>query len=206
MYLNLPTIPRYLTAAAGSLLVTAGITYLMVQLISMDDFTVPESVPSPPITFMEVREDEPVDETIRKPEPPPPVEQEPEVPMQLAQLDNGSVGVDVNIVAPVTSDGINIKHSGLVDGEQIPIVRVAPTYPPNAVSRGIEGYVILSFSITPSGATANPTVIEANPKGVFDRAAIRAVNKFKYKPKVVDGEAQTVHNVQHRVTFELASG
>jgi len=206
MYLNLPKFPRYLTAAAGSLLVTTGITYLMVQLISMDDFVVPEPSDLIIIDRYEVREDEELVIKDPKPEPPKPVEREPDLPVQLAKVEIGGTGIAIDNTAPITDGGHDISHYGLTDGEHIPIVRVAPSYPASAVSRGIEGYVILSFTITPSGATADQQVVDANPKGIFDRAAIKAVSKFKYKPKVVDGEPQAVHNVQTRIAFELANG
>jgi protein TonB len=48
-------------------------------------------------------------------------------------------------------------------------------------------------------------VIEAEPRGMFERAALKAVERFRYKPRVVNGEATTVNGVQHLVTFELSS-
>ena len=64
--------------------------------------------------------------------------------------------------------------------------------------------VLLEFIVTKTGAVANPVVIEASPPGIFDRAAINAALKFKYKPKVVDGEPIDVAGVRNRITFELA--
>ena len=71
-------------------------------------------------------------------------------------------------------------------------------------SRGLEGYVLIEFTVTRTGAVANPVVIRSEPPNVFDRAALAAVLKFKYKPRVVDGEPIDVPGVQNMIRFELA--
>ena len=76
-------------------------------------------------------------------------------------------------------------------------------YPRRAQTRGIEGYVILEFVVTKTGSVRDPVVIEAKPPGIFNRAALQAALKFKYKPKVVNGEPIDVAGVQNRITFEL---
>ena len=86
----------------------------------------------------------------------------------------------------------------------MPIVKVAPVYPRRAQTRGIEGYVVLEFIVTKTGAVRNPFVVEAKPPGIFDRAAINAALKFKYKPIVVNGEPIDGAGVRNRITFELS--
>jgi periplasmic protein TonB len=87
--------------------------------------------------------------------------------------------------------------------EAIPLVRVNPLYPPRAQSRGIEGWVLLEFTITPQGTTKDIEVIDADPKGYFERAAKDAVRKYKYKPRVVDGVAVDWPGVQLVLSFEI---
>lgn len=82
-------------------------------------------------------------------------------------------------------------------------MKVQPIYPRRALSRGIEGYVILEFTVTRTGAVKDPVIVESEPPNVFDDAAIRAALKFKYKPKVVNGESVDVADVQNRITFRL---
>ena len=82
-------------------------------------------------------------------------------------------------------------------------MKVAPVYPRRALTRGIEGYVLLEFTVNSAGAVENPVVVEADPPGIFDRAAVQAALKFKYKPKVVNGEPIAVAGVRNRITFEL---
>ena len=79
-------------------------------------------------------------------------------------------------------------------------------YPRRAQTRGIEGYVLLEFVVTKTGAVRDPVVIESKPSGIFDRAAMNAALKFKYKPKVMNGTAIDVAGVRNRITFELADG
>ena len=81
---------------------------------------------------------------------------------------------------------------------------MAPIYPEDAVREGIEGHVLLEFVVTESGAVRDPVVLEAQPPGVFDQAALDAVGKFKYKPKVVDGEPVEITGVRNRFTFEIS--
>jgi len=77
------------------------------------------------------------------------------------------------------------------------------TFPPRAQSRGQEGWVLLEFTVTETGAVVDPVVIEAQPPGVFDEAAKKAAVRFKYKPRIVDGKGVRVPKVQHLITFKI---
>lgn len=90
--------------------------------------------------------------------------------------------------------------------EPRPLVRVQPQYPRKAYTDGIEGKVIVEFSVTPKGTVDKESIviIDANPAGHFEEAAIRAVTMFKYRPKVVDGIPRTVAGVRYSFTFEIA--
>ena len=63
--------------------------------------------------------------------------------------------------------------------------------------------MLLEFTVTATGAVRDPKIIEAKPPSMFDQAAIRAALKFKYKPKVINGEAIEVPGVQNLITFKL---
>ena len=89
------------------------------------------------------------------------------------------------------------------DGDYLPIVKVSAIYPRRAQSRGIEGFVIVEFIVTKTGAVSNAKIIQAKPEGIFDRAALDAVAKSKYKPRVVDGGAMEVAGVQNKISFEI---
>ncbi len=90
----------------------------------------------------------------------------------------------------------------IAEGDYLPIVRVAPVYPARAQSRGLEGYVDMSFTVTSTGTVIDPIVVFST-SGLFERAASRAVLKFKYKPRVVDGIPVNVPGVKTRITFKM---
>jgi protein TonB len=112
--------------------------------------------------------------------------------------------------APISVGGVDIDLSpgfgivaGSADGDYLPIVKVAPIYPSRAVDREIEGYVIVEFTVTKTGAVRNPRVVEYHPSTIFNRAALAAALKFKYKPRIVNGEPIEVHGVLNKITFKL---
>ena len=112
----------------------------------------------------------------------------------------------INIAPVDVNADVNINAAfgfSAVDGDYLPIVKVAPVYPRRAADRGIEGYVILEFTVTKTGTVQNPVVVEADPPNYFERAAIQAAQKFKYKPRVVDGVAIDTPGVQNIIRFEL---
>lgn len=84
-----------------------------------------------------------------------------------------------------------------------PIKQVAPVYPANAIQNGIEGSVILEFTVTRIGTVKDIIIIESQPPGVFDDAAIDAVREFKYKPNTKDGKPIEVYDVRSKLTFNL---
>lgn len=134
-----------------------------------------------------------------KPEAPPPDAPVPEVKAQPPQAGAVSIG-PMTVDSRLTGAGFRLSAS---DGEYLPIVKVSPIYPSRAQSRGIEGWVLLEFTVTETGAVRDPIVIEAEPAGIFDDAARKAVLKFKYKPRVENGRPREVLHVQHLITFKL---
>lgn len=75
---------------------------------------------------------------------------------------------------------------------------VAPEYPRGAERRKIEGFVVIQFAVQADGTTLNPTVVEAEPTGVFDAAAIKAVEDWKYEQS--EGGLESV---QKKLRFQL---
>ncbi|MAT92591.1 MAG: energy transducer TonB [Halioglobus sp.] len=139
----------------------------------------------------------PKPDKVEDPEEPPPE-------MEMVQLDL-DMDIDVENVAPAASVSLDISTSGMSsgDGEYLPIVKVAPIYPRRAQTRGITGYCIVEYTVTTSGAIRDPVAVDCQPSGVFERASVKAALKFKYKPRVVDGEAIEVAGVQNKFTYEL---
>jgi protein TonB len=75
------------------------------------------------------------------------------------------------------------------EGDIIPVVVIRPMYPREAAIAGVEGWVQVEFTITEVGTVKDPRVINAEPARIFNREAIRAILKWKFKPRVVEGVA-----------------
>ena len=151
-------------------------------------------------------------ETNRKEELPEKVEDPDEPPPDMEPLDfDTDLDMSTANMAPTVAVNVSINASGLSsgDGEYLPIVKVAPIYPRRAQTRGITGYCIVTYTVTTTGAIRDPYVeneTDCSPKGIFERASLKAALKFKYKPRVVDGQAIEVAGVQNKFTYELEGG
>jgi len=91
------------------------------------------------------------------------------------------------------------------DGDIIPIVRIEPTYPRDALLGGIEGWVRVRFTIMPDGSVMNPEVIDSNPRRVFNREALRAIRRWKFRPRIVDGQAVS-REAEQTIEFNMNEG
>ena len=198
-------ITRRVLAVLFSLIITAGLFILMNVLINQDEVEIDDSgarkiadihMPDREIeTNVKQKKPDKVDE----PEPPPPDLPQPDLDEPEPESEA------ISMASPGMSSELDLGFGGLSasDGEFLPMIRIEPTYPRRAQSRGIEGYVVVEFVVTKTGAVRDVVVIEANPANIFNRAAIKAVSKWKYKPRISDGEAMEVTGVQTKLTFEL---
>jgi protein TonB len=195
-------IVRVLLAALVAIPVAVGLFFVMQSLIDRDyeqedvtarkiaDIVVPDKE-------IEVNVKEVKPEKVEDPEEPPPELQPLEFDMDM--------DVDVVNLAPSTQVNVSINSSGMSsgDGEYLPIVKVAPIYPRRAQTRGISGYCIVEYVVTKTGSIRDPIAVDCSPQGVFESASVKAAEKFKYKPRVVDGEPIEVAGVQNKFTYEL---
>ena len=88
------------------------------------------------------------------------------------------------------------------DGDVVPIVRITPMYPRKAAIKGIEGWVKLEFTITQDGGVSDVKILSAKPRRMFNRAAIKSILKWKFKPRVVSGKAVASRATQ-TIEFKL---
>jgi protein TonB len=186
--------------------VTFGLLFLMHSLIEADR-RAPEEVEQKKVAdiHMPERAIETQYDTAKPDKPEDPEEPPPEMPEP--EFDTPDVAPDaMNMAAPRINPNLNVKGVGFGggDGEYLPIVKVQPQYPRRALSRGIEGWVIVEFTVTTNGSVRDPVVVEAQPPNVFNRAAMKAALKFKYKPRVIDGEPVEVPGVRNKITFAIA--
>ncbi|MBY6186722.1 energy transducer TonB [Marinobacter hydrocarbonoclasticus] len=168
---------------------------------------------TPPIEIVMERQDAKAQNRDRpKPKPPKPPQQPPK-PVEM-QPDTNDVSDSVSINVPSVdlgdvSAGLGDPSGAMArDGDATPIVRIEPRYPVKAARDGKEGYVILSFTINEMGGVDDVKVIEAEPRRLFDQEARRALRKWKYKPKIVDGKPvkQPGQTVRLDFTLDKANG
>ena len=183
------------SAIVGSVLFTLTLFALMQALIAVDevgldkkgiriaDVTMPERDLELLADLERPEEEEPPPETL-----PPEFDMTPP-----ADLDNAT---------PRPKFDIKGKRRGVfADGSYVPIFKIPPIYPRRAQERGIEGCVMLEFTVTKVGSVRDPAVIWSQPSGIFDRAAMRSALKFKYKPQIRDGQPIEVSGVLNQITF-----
>jgi periplasmic protein TonB len=103
---------------------------------------------------------------------------------------------------PEVKETIEVKKPEAID-PWLPIALVAANYPQSALDKGIEGYVILEYTVTKTGSLKDIKVIDSSPHGYFEQDAINAAYKFRYNPKIVNGEPIEVPRAQYKMIFKL---
>jgi len=198
-----------------SILLGAGVTFVlfsfMAFLVSSGDRNKEEQLENiivevnttPPKSSAETRRRVP-------PPPPPPPKSPPKPQAPEPEANNNTSGISFNMPGVQLSGanaGISAPGAGFGrDGDATPIVRIEPKYPMQAARDGKEGWVKLSFTINEIGGVEDVEVIEAQPKRVFDKEAKRALRKWKYKPKVVDGKAMRQAGLSVQLDFKMDGG
>lgn len=189
------------------LIVTAALFWTMQYLIETADRELNEGASGSLVDFVRLKRDESIQRRQLKPKKPPPPDAPPPQP-PTPQLDNLNPNAEKIAIsaAPVETD---IEMSGgfslgVGEGDYLPIVKVAPIYPQRALSRGIEGYCVVQYVVTRQGTIRDPFVVEDQcTSSLFHRASLQAAFKFKYKPRVIDGQAVEVPGVQNKFTYEI---
>jgi len=92
---------------------------------------------------------------------------------------------------------------GSGDGNPVPLLRIEPDYPRKAARNGKEGWVKVAFTITERGTVVDPEVLESRPRRLFNRSAMAAIRKWKFRPKVIDGAPVSTRATQV-IEFNLA--
>lgn len=205
--MNMGTGGRYLLGLALAITMTFFILFGMQSLIAGGNDAITEAPRGNVLDFIRLKKEQTLVKKERKPtkppkpkEPPPPM-----APPKMMQANPNANASSANFSAVMQADvglsgGLNLDNN---DGDYLPIVKVAPIYPRRAQSRGIEGFVIVEFTVTKNGSVRDAKVVHAEPADIFNRAAIAATLKFKYKPRVVDGEPMEVAGVQNKISFEI---
>jgi protein TonB len=178
--------------------------WFMYFLTHSEDMQLNDSARIQMLDFVRLRRDQAVERKDRKPERPDPQEI-PDAPP--AENSDTSGDTTLAVTAPNLGLGIDIGRGGIGlgtgDGEYLPIVKVAPVYPRRALERGITGECLVTYTVTTSGTVRDVSVVEGQcPESIFERPSIDAALRFRYKPRVIDGEPVEVIGVYNRFFYE----
>ena len=196
--LNKNDYQKYGLIAAGGTFFAIFSLLFMAALIATGDVSLDDINTRKIADFlMPERELELMDDSMERPEEqePPPDMLPPDVEMDTMEDLSGNIAPKFNFKAR--------KQGVFADGAYVPIFQIPPQYPRRAAERGIEGCVVVEYTVTTMGTVRDPEVIAANPSGIFNSSAKRAALKYKYKPMIRDGVAVEVPGVKQRITFIL---
>lgn len=193
---------RLITGLPGAVLVTALIFLVLATVISTrddvqlsEDKSVQINVTRQLQDTQQARQEDFQRPVLDQPPPPPPTVTDPsfrpQMNVQIGALPDLS-GVDVDI-----GTGFN------PDRDAQPLVRIPPQYPQRCMARAAaRESVLVEFDVTPEGTVVNTSVIESS-NSCFNRAAMRAVERWRYNPKMVDNVAEPRFGVRHVIEFAL---
>jgi protein TonB len=173
----------------------------------------------PTIDFVRLKRDTEVETLQRRKPPPPPPPKEPPPPAKMKvaadtvqqaasptpfAMPNLGLSPSVGggpIIGQIGGGG-GVANRGFFDGDIIPLQRINPIYPRDARRAGINGYVVLEFTVNPDGSVRGVKTIESKPKGLFEAAAATAALKWVFKPKMQNG-VPVEQKGQQRIEFNL---
>lgn len=188
--------------------VTMGLVYGMQRLIETGERALTDDTQMLMLDFVRIQREETIEQKRLKPDKPPPPDTQPEIAPVPQDVDQSSGAVAVNFGSGRgINPGIGINVLGvsgydLTDGDYLPLVKVTPIYPRRAQARGLNGKVIVQFTVTATGTVRDVVVIESTNK-IFEKAAVQAALRFKYRPRVVNGVPVEVTGVYHSIVFEV---
>ena len=210
--INIQNDSRFLASLLLGVAVTLVLFFIMQALIDSGDQAYRSDSDGQIMEFVRIKDDESLSlKDRRKPKKPEPPKEPPPPPKMIVEKQvkptMNKVKIDIpNIDLPTIAGGGpflgNWAGNPLAEGDVLPIVRIDPQWPREALVEGIEGYVIVEVIIAADGSVASAVVIESVPRRLFDRNVIRAVLKWKFKPRIINGVAFERRAIQ-RLDFSL---
>jgi protein TonB len=190
-------------AALAGAVFTSSMFWLLWSLVETS-FEAGDRAEAARIEFSRMRRDTEVatkrDEKVER-ERPPPTPETPRMAFSASGIENNVAQLTPVVDARGAMSRMSMSAGS--DRDVIPLVRINPDYPPRALSRGLEGWVQVQFTITATGTVKDPVVVNAEPKNIFDDAALKAIARWRYNPKVESGVAVERVGVQTIIRFQL---
>ena len=203
---------RYLSAMILGVIISLSLFFLMQALIDSGEQDYSASNEGQIMEFIRIKDDENLSFKDRiKPKKPTPPKEPPPPPKLIiekqAKPTVNKIKIEIpNIDLPTIAGGGpflgNWQGNPLAEGDVLPIVRIDPRWPREALVKGIEGYVVVEVTIASDGSVRGASIIESVPKRMFDRNVIRAVLKWKFKPRIINGvpvERKAIQTLEFKI-------
>ena len=199
---------RLLVGVPIAAVITFLLFMLMQRLILTDEVELEEARDelsisiSEEIEDLQVRQREVTMDDVNDVEPPPPP---PQIERQVAE----APAEDMNTIAGEIPEfdapdlGSGDVSFDVSDRDAQPMVRIPPQYPPRAAERGVEGNCLMQFDVTPDGTPTNIVALDCT-SSLFERSSIRAVERWRYEPRIENGNAVWRRGVQTSLDYQLA--
>ena len=182
---------------------SVGIFLLMSYLIAPGDMPPEPGEEGTPITITRKERAEESPTELKELPPPPSAQNSPPPLMAMAAPAQSSSLRGFSPLSPSNPKSGPIGGTLIDNQRATPIIYFAPEYPERQLARNIEGWVMLQFTITADGGVADIEVIDGEPEGAFDNAAIRTLRRWSYQPKMVAGRPVPQHNKRELFRFEI---
>ena len=203
---------RYLSAMILGVIISLALFFLMQALIDSGEQDYRASNEGQIMEFIRIKDDENLSFKDRiKPKKPTPPKEPPPPPKLIVEKQAkptvNKIKIEIpNIDLPTIAGGGpflgNWQGNPLAEGDVLPIVRIDPQWPREALVKGIEGYVVVEVTIASDGSVRGASIIESVPKRMFDRNVIRAVLKWKFKPRIINGvpvERKAIQTLEFKI-------
>jgi len=193
-------------------IISLALFFLMQALIDSGEQDYRASNEGQIMEFIRIKDDENLSFKDRiKPKKPTPPKEPPPPPKLIVEKQAkptvNKIKIEIpNIDLPTIAGGGpflgNWQGNPLAEGDVLPIVRIDPQWPREALAKGIEGYVVVEVTIASDGSVRGASIIESVPKRMFDRNVIRAVLKWKFKPRIINGvpvERKAIQTLEFKI-------
>jgi protein TonB len=204
---------KLMLAFLCSIIVTGSIFAVMNGMVSSDGAQNNNQGEQTVIDFIRLKQDSESRIKQRDKKEPPRPKKPPMPPEQAAQKNTPMKQIAMRM--PNISPDLSLANRSLLgdaqigmgfgDGDVIPLVRMPAQYPNKAKRRNIEGFVKARLEVNIQGTVDSVEIINSKPRGIFERSAIRALYKYKFKPQIIDGKPQP-QSVTQTLEYTLDKG
>jgi len=191
---------RIVLPLVNSFIVTAALFGFMYSLIYVKEPELSVSKNFPVINFAYLPKEEDLQIITSKPEPPELMIERPES-FRVVELDPAIIESEEWADRKFTpSEKLSLLPA---DNQLIIAIGFPPEYPSRAIARKIEGFAVVGFSVSAAGEVYDAYIQEAQPKGIFEKSALKAISKFKYRARTVGGKPVSTQGQRYMFTYKL---